>query len=111
MIRSLLELGLAERAVQMVEEMAAIGPLDGVNRIDPLPWRQGEYFMARAYEAIGDTASAIEVYEDLVVGFGDAVTRVPLMADAPERLDALRAAGGGAGEAVPAADTGGDQAR
>jgi tetratricopeptide (TPR) repeat protein len=100
-IRSLLELGLAERAVQMVEEMAAIGPLDGVSRIDPLPWRQGEYFMARAYEAIGDTASAIEVYEDLVVGFGDALARVPLMADAPQRLDMLRASAEATAETVP----------
>ena len=92
---------MAMGAVQMVEEMAALGPLDGVSRIDPLPWRQGEYFMARSYEAIGDTASAIEVYEDLVVGFGDAVARIPLMADAPERLEALRAGGGGSAEAVP----------
>jgi hypothetical protein len=106
MIRSLLELGLAERAVQMVEEMAALGPLDGVSRIDPLPWRQGEYFMARSYEAIGDTASAIEVYEDLVVGFGDAVARNSLMADAPARLEALRA-GGGSAEAVPTDEPGG----
>ena len=89
-IRSMLELGLAERAIQMLEEQANPRIFDRQHRFDPLPWRQGEYLTARAYELVGDTARAIEVYEDLVGGFGDAVGRLPLMADVPERLEALR---------------------
>jgi tetratricopeptide (TPR) repeat protein len=90
-IRSLLELGFAERAVQILEDLGYPDILDGVSRIDPLTWRQGQYLAGRAYEAIGDTLAAFGFYEDLVTGFGDAVERIPLMADAPQRLDALRA--------------------
>ena len=59
-------------------------------RFDPLPYREGEYLTGRAYEMIGDTTTAIEIYKDLVDGFGEAVGRIPLIADAPERLEALR---------------------
>lgn len=86
----MLELGLAERVIQILEEKANPRIFRRQHRFDPLPWRQREYLAARAYELVGDTARAIEVYEDLVGGFGDAVGQIPLMADVPERLVALR---------------------
>ncbi len=93
-IRSMLETGLAERVIQILEEKANPRIFKRQHRFDPLPWRQGEYLAARAYELVGDTARAIEAYEDLVGGFGDAVGQIPLMADVPERLEALREGAG-----------------
>lgn len=57
----MLELGLAERVIQILEENANPRIFKRQHRFDPLPWRQREYLAARAYELVGDTARAIEV--------------------------------------------------
>ena len=88
-IQSMLELGQPERAIRILEQLANPHIFVRDARFVPIPYREGEYLAARAYEMIGDTATAIALYEDLVRGFGDAVGQIPLMADAPERLEAL----------------------
>ena len=55
----------------------------------PLQVRWAQYFEARAYEVLGDTAAAVSRYEALVEAMGEGLARLPTLADVPARLEAL----------------------
>ncbi|MFW6085279.1 MAG: hypothetical protein ACODAA_08700, partial [Gemmatimonadota bacterium] len=88
--RSLLALGRYEEAY---EHAWRIGSFNGPAQA--LSERLRLYYGARGLEGAGDTARAISAYESLLDHrWAEAVSRVPLVADAPERLASLRESAG-----------------
>ena len=89
--RSMLELGRTDELLREVRAYRSPDLFSRGPRFQPLLVRWGQYFEARAHEAAGDTAEAVADYEALVRGMGDGVARFPTLADAPARLERLRA--------------------
>jgi len=86
-VRALLELGRNQEALEQARQ---IGTFNG--QAQALINKQRLYFVARAHEGLADTVLAIAGYEKLLGGkWGDAVAGIPNMADANDRLAALRA--------------------
>lgn len=86
-VRALLALGRYQEALEQAEQT---GTFNGTVQV--LINRQGLYFAARAHEGLADTARAIAVYEKLLdANWGEAAASIPLIADAADRLEALRA--------------------
>lgn len=88
-LRSMLGLGQAEEVLGHVRRLGSPDIFNRPARLSPLPYRRLRYFEARALEASGDTAGAVAAYEAFVQAFGDGVSKVPFVSDAPERLRAL----------------------
>lgn len=95
-LQALLETGRAADALKAVQDRKApavfLSPSH--QRFDPLLQRRLQYFEARAYEALRDTARAIQLYDELIRGFGDGVAKLTVTADAPQRLARLRGEAG-----------------
>jgi Flp pilus assembly protein TadD/TolB-like protein len=89
-LRSMLEAGRSKEVLEVVRSRLEPTVYTGSQRLSPLPYRRLQYFEGRALEAMGDTVGAIEAYESLIHGFGDGVRAVLFVADAPQRLRALR---------------------
>jgi tetratricopeptide (TPR) repeat protein len=91
-LRPLVDLERGEEAlkvaVQMEHSKTRIGP--GLNRLDPVDYHVALYYQGRSYELLADTARAIEAYRTVVDHWGISLEQVPEVADAAERLEALR---------------------
>lgn len=86
-VRALLEL---ERHQEILDQAERIGTFNGTAQV--LINRQRLYFVARAHEGLADTVQAMADYERLLgAKWGEAVASIPLIADASDRLEALRA--------------------
>ena len=88
-MRSLLALGRGEEALSHVDVARSAGITGVPGTWDSLTRRILQYYEGRARELTGDTAGAAAAYRELVDGWGDAVSEVPLVADAAQRLAAL----------------------
>ena len=88
---ALIALGRADEILVLVRQFREPDVFLRPARFPPLRNRYMQYWEARAYEALGDTASAVRVYRTLLDEFGDAVLRFPMIADASSRLAALDA--------------------
>jgi tetratricopeptide (TPR) repeat protein len=93
---ALIGVGRAREALPMADMLERTG-LSG-NRLDPGRWHTALYIRGRAHEALGETAKAIEAYEELLAMIGDSAREISFWADAPDRLAALRQASVGASD-------------
>lgn len=84
-LRSLLELGDGKTLEERLGRTESfVGPGE------TLVAKHRLYYAGRAHELTGDTAEAIESYEQLLTGgWARAVESVPILSDAPRRLEAL----------------------
>lgn len=89
--RALLALRRGRELLMATREMDRMNGTSG--RFDPLAYHTARYFRGRAHELLGNPRAARSAYGELVNRWGaESVRRVPLMADAPERLAALEGA-------------------
>lgn len=86
-VRAYLALGRYQEALD------ALRYAGGFNQTTDLLIRKHRtYYAARAYEGLADTTKAVEFYEGLLrENWGRAIEDIPLLADANDRLEALRA--------------------
>jgi tetratricopeptide (TPR) repeat protein len=86
-VRAYLALGRYQEALD------ALRYAEGFNQTTDLLIRKHRtYYAARAYEGLADTTKAVEFYEGLLrENWGRAIEDIPLLADANDRLEALRA--------------------
>jgi len=86
-VRAYLALGRYQEALD------ALRYAGGFNQTTDLLIRKHRtYYSARAYEGLADTTKAVEFYEGLLrENWGGAIEGIPLLADANDRLEALRA--------------------
>ena len=89
-LRSMLERGQTREVLDLIRSRLDPDLFTAARRLSPLPHRRLQYFEGRALEAAGDTTGAIAAYDRFIQGFGDGVPRLPFVADAPDRLRALR---------------------
>jgi len=91
-LRPLVELGRGEEALEVARQMefsqTRIGL--GQNRLDPIDHHLAIYYQGRAHELLGDSDQAIAAYRTVVDDWGTSLEQVPEVADAAERLEALR---------------------
>lgn len=87
----LLDLGRHQEALNVVEgaEQLYVRTAD---RLPPVDAHVLLYARARALELAGSDAAAERSYAELLRDWGDVIGRLPLLADAPERLEELRSA-------------------
>jgi len=89
-MRSLLALGEGDRAIGHVDIARGAGITGVPGQWDSLTLRILQYFNGRAHELAGHTEEAIASYEKLLEGWGSATRQVPLVADAEDRVAALK---------------------
>jgi tetratricopeptide (TPR) repeat protein len=88
---SLIEIGQAGEVLERADWLAAEGLSEyGGGRQNPLAAHAAPYVRARAYEVLGDTAAALQNYEELLELAGEGAREVELFRDAPERAARLR---------------------
>lgn len=89
MVWTLLELGRHQEALNVVEGAEHLYVRDS-DRLPPVDAHVLLYARARALELAGADAAAEAAYAELLRDWGDVIDRLPLLADARERLRALR---------------------
>jgi TolB-like protein len=85
----LLELGRHQEALNVVEGAEHLY-VKNSDRLPPVDVHVLLYVRARALELAGAARPAAATYAELLHDWSDVIDRVPLLADAPERLIALR---------------------
>jgi serine/threonine-protein kinase len=88
-IWTLIDLGKAEKAVNLVQAAERLYVKDA-DRLFPVEYHTLLYAKGRVYELVGADRAAVDAYSQLMRHWGHVISRLPLMADTPERLAALR---------------------
>lgn len=85
----LLELERGERALDLIQAAEELH-MRGVDRLVPVDHHVLQFARGWALELMGHPQLALRSYDEILDHWGAAITRVPLMTDAPERAAALR---------------------
>jgi len=88
-IWTLLELGRVEEARNLVEA-AELDRVDEADRVLPVDYHVILYATGRVNEALGKAGAAADAYAELVRDWDEALSSVPRLNDARERLRRLR---------------------
>jgi tetratricopeptide (TPR) repeat protein len=86
---ALIETGRAREALPIADAME--NAARGGNRMDPGSWHSALYVRGRAHEALDEPDKAIQAYEEMLAMVGESAREISFWADAPDRLEALRA--------------------
>lgn len=87
---TLLDLGREQQALNVIEGAERMYVRES-DRLAPVDVHALLYARGRAFELMGAKEPAEAAYEELLRDWGGVIARLPLLADAPERLAALRA--------------------
>ena len=82
-----LELGNGDRAIGLVKNQESRIEWEGRHR--PITSLRVLYEKGRAHELLGEPAEATAAYGELVAQLGEALSKVPRLADTPDRLARL----------------------
>jgi pentatricopeptide repeat protein len=87
---TLLDLGREQQALNVIEGAERMYVRES-DRLAPVDVHALLYARGRAFELMGATGQARAAYEELLRDWGDVIARLPLLADARERLSGLKA--------------------
>jgi TolB-like protein len=88
-IWKLLELERGERALDLIDAASELHLRDS-ERLVPVAYYVLQYARGRALELLDRPAQALHIYTDLLEGWGETVSQVPLMSDLPDRVTRLQ---------------------
>lgn len=89
---TLLDLGRHQRALNVIEATERMYVREA-DRLAPVDVHALLYARARAFELMDAKEPAIAAYEELLADWGPVIERLPLLADAPDRLARLESSG------------------